>query len=41
MIRSTELKARSTCGVYCIARNRPVTIITTSMNPASEPKFHQ
>ena len=40
-MRSTELKARSTCGVYSIARKMPVTIMITSTMPASEPKFHQ
>jgi hypothetical protein len=41
MIRSTESKANSELGVYCIARTMPVTIITTSTIPESEPKFHQ
>src|SRR6266403_698447 len=37
MIRSTESKANSELGVYCIARTMPVTIITTSTIPESEP----
>ncbi len=41
MMRSTLSKAIVVCGVYCIASTMPVTIMTTSMNPASEPKFHQ
>jgi hypothetical protein len=41
MMRSTESKAMSFCGVYAMARKMPDTIMITSMIPASEPKFHQ
>jgi hypothetical protein len=38
---TTEVKAISTCGMKCIARNRPVTIWVTRHSPTREPIFHQ
>ena len=37
----TEMKAKATCGVECIASTMPVTICTASMKLKMPPNVHQ